>query len=95
MVGPEHTQAIHGSAVGPEHIENRIGLTKKRTNYREKGGPVRKQDLAATADPTRRIVSRTSLPRKIGSASVALPKQPVSTSLGSSTLRRDSTVDGG
>ena len=26
-------------------IENGIGLTKKRTNYREKGGPVRNQDL--------------------------------------------------
>ena len=26
-------------------MENGISLTKKRTNYREKGGPVRKQDL--------------------------------------------------
>ena len=26
-------------------IEDGIGLTKKHTNYRERGGPVRKQDL--------------------------------------------------
>ena len=26
-------------------IEKGIGLTKKRTNYQEKGGPVRNQDL--------------------------------------------------
>ena len=32
-----HTQAYA--------IENGIGLTKKRTNYLEKGGPVRHQDL--------------------------------------------------
>ena len=60
-------------------IENGIGQTKKRTNYRERAALSATRTCAATAGPTRRIVSRTSLSRKIGSASVALPKQSVST----------------
>ena len=82
-----HTQAYA--------IENGIGLRSAQTIVK-RAALSATRTCAATADPTRRIVSRTSLSRKIGSASVALPKQPVSTPLGSSTLRRDieSTVDG-
>ena len=32
-------------------IENGIGLTKKRTNYRERGGPARNQDLCCDRVP--------------------------------------------
>ena len=36
-------------------IEDGVGLTKKHTNYREKGGPVRNQDLAITGIKARQI----------------------------------------
>ena len=65
-------------------MKNGIGLTK-RTNYRELAALSATRTCAVTVDPTRRTVSHTSRPREIGSARVAVPKQPVSTLFGSST----------
>ena len=60
-------------------IENGIGLTKKRTNYREKGGPVRNQDLCCDRGSYQANRVAYQVVKEIGSASVALLKQPVST----------------
>ena len=54
-------------------IENGIGLTKKRTNYREKAVLSATRTCAATPDPTRRIVSHTCRSRKIGRSRLMMP----------------------
>ena len=73
-------------------IENGIGLAKKRTNYREKGGPVRNQDLCCDRGSYQANRVAYQPAKEIGSSSVALHKQPVSTPLGSTASEYTASV---
>ena len=66
-------------------IENGIGLMKKHINVGKRAALSATKTCAVTTDPIRRIMLCTSQSSKIESTSLALPKLPVSTPLGTST----------